>query len=343
MPKTIAREDLLRTLELIRAGTTPKDVSEQSSCVVFQNGYAHSYNEDVYCRAKSNLPQEWSAAIPLPPLLTILTKLAEQEVTLDLTKTELIIAGKGRKTGIRAESQISMPFDSVTLPVKADWQKISTHFSDAIALVQDCAGTDTDEFAMTCIHITPKFVEATDRTSQMARHNVQIGIPEPVLLKRDSISPSAALAPKRVAVTDNWFHLRTAAGSLYSVRKNEGGYPDLGAAFEVKGRKVVLPKGLKEASDKAEIFSSEDKDNNNVMITLESGRVKLKGQGESGWHRENKKISYAGPNMSFLISPRLLREILDRNNECHIQDDRLIVSGNKWVYASILVKNGDSE
>ena len=339
MEKTVPREDFLRLLECVRPAVTPKDISEQSSCVAFKGGFLHAYSEDVYCRVKTPFPEEWEGAVPFPPLYTILSKLSESEVSVVLTKNEISIKGKGRQTDIRAEAQITMPFDGVTLPKKEDWKKTSPHFADALSLVESCAGKDADDFGLTCIHITPKFVEAADKISQMARHYVKTGLESPVLIRRDSLAPVAAMAPIKIAVAGNWLHMRTAAGSLYSARLNEGGYVNLDKAFEIKGQKVSLPKGLKEASDKAEVFSSEDKDNNLVMVTLVPGKVRLKGTGDSGQHREWKKIQYTGPSMSFMVSPKLLREILDRNNEVHIQSDRMIVGSDKWVYASILVRN----
>jgi hypothetical protein len=332
----IQREEFLRTLEIVRPGTTPKDISEQSSCVAFKDGYAFTFNEDVFCRAKSGLPKDWLAAVPYLPLVTILSKLGEAELLGELTKSQITLEGKGRKTGIRAEHQITMPFDAVTLPDKSDWWKAPADLADAITLVQDCAGKDADEFALTCLHLHPKFIEASDKT-QIARHRIKTRLPEPVMLLKESLSAAASMDIRKLALTDNWFHMRTGSGAIYSVRKNEGNYLDLSPYLKVQGEKVTLPKGLKEASEKAEIFSAEDKDNNVVMVTLNPGRIKIKGSSESGWHRESKKVRYKGPSMSFMIPPKLLREILDRNNECYLSDGKLVVDGGHWTYVSVLV------
>ena len=340
----IQREDFLRTLETVRPGTTPKDISEQSSCVAFKDGFAHAFNEDVYCRAKSGLPKEWVAAIPFTPLVTILSKLGEAELLVELTKSEITLEGKGRKTGIRAEHQITMPYEAVPLPDKGTWWKAPADLSDAITLVQDCAGTDADEFALTCIHLHPKFIEASDK-AQIARHRIRTGLPEPVMLLKESLSAATSLDIRKLALTDNWFFMKTGNNALYAVRKNDGNYLDLSPYLKVQGEKVTLPKGLKEASEKAEIFSGEDKDNNNILVTLQPGRIKIKGTSDSGWHRESKKVRYKGPSMSFLIPPKLLREILDRNNEVYLNDGRLVVDGGHWCYVSVLVmpdeRNGE--
>jgi len=340
----IQREDFLRTLETVRPGTTPKDISEQSSCVAFKDGYAHSFNEDVYCRSRSGLPSDWIAVVPFTPLVTILSKLGEAELLVELTKSEITLEGKGRKTGIRAENQVSMPYDAVKLPSKSDWWKAPADFADAITLVQDCAGKDADEFALTCLHIHPKFIEASDKT-QIARHRIRTRLPEPIMLLKESLSAATSLDIRKLALTDNWFFMRTGSGAIYAVRKNEGQYLDLSPYLKVQGEKVTLPKGLKEASEKAEIFSGEDKDNNVVLVTLQPDRIKIKGSSESGWHRESKKVRYKGPPMSFMIPPKLLREILDRNNECYLSDGKLVVDGGHWTYVSVLVmpdeRNGE--
>ena len=240
MTNRIVREDFLRVLECVRPGTTPKDTSEQSSCVVFQNGYAYTFNEDVFCRTKSGLPEDWTAAVPFPPLVTILTKLGEAELGIELTGKEVILQGKGRKTGIRAEEQITMPFDAVTLPEKTGWWKAPAELGDALALVQDCAGTNAaDDFSLTCIHLHPKFVEASDK-KQIARHRIRTGLPSSILLRKESLSAAVTLDIKRLALTDNWFHLKTGAGSIYSVHTNEGGYLDMKPFLQKGGEKVIL-------------------------------------------------------------------------------------------------------
>jgi hypothetical protein len=70
---------------------------------------------------------------------------------------------------------------------------------------------------------------------------------------------------------------------------------------------------------------------------LTPGRLKLRGEGTSGWYEEDpRKIAYDGPNMSFMISPEILNEIIKKGAKCTISPGLLQVSGDKWIYAASL-------
>jgi len=331
----VQREELISMLEVLKPGSTPKDIQEQSSCVVFKDGYAYTYNEDIFCRTKTKFPKEWEAAVPVTPLLSILNKRREPELEVKLEDGKFHLINKNRNSYVRYENQISLQYDKVTLPSKEDWESLKPHFSDAVTLVQDCAGKNSDLLALTCIHITKDYIEASD-SQQIARFHIKTKIKEDLLLKKSSIEPLLFLEPTKIAVTDNWCHFKTANGSLYSIHKYVGDFVDVDKYLKVEGKKIILPTGLVTASEIAEVFSSEDKDNNNVTISLSSKKIKIRGEGDSGGHRETKKVKYSGPDISFMINPKLLREIIDRNNECFVTPTKLTVDGNKYIYTTVL-------
>ena len=52
--------------------------------------------------------------------------------------------------------------------------------------------------------------------------------------------------------------------------------------------------------------------------------------------REARKVKYDGPPIKFMISPRLLTEILKRTTDCVITKDRLVIDGGKFTYVGCL-------
>src|SRR5690606_27675400 len=108
-----------------------------------------------------------------------------------------------------------------------------------------------------------------------------------------------------------------------SMRRHVEEYPDLSPIFEMNGSRTVLPKGLGEACEKAEIFSQENTEDNHVFVELQPGKLRIKGSGVSGWYKESKKIQYDGEPISFYIPPKLMAELSKRHNECEITADRL--------------------
>lgn len=97
-----------------------------------------------------------------------------------------------------------------------------------------------------------------------------------------------------------------------------------------------IPRGLMEAAETAQIFSQENEHSDQLLVTLGNGKIKIKGQGVSGWYEETKKTDYTGRTLSFLASPRLLMELTKRFTECEIAEDRLKVVGAKLSYMTSL-------
>ena len=144
--------------------------------------------------------------------------------------------------------------------------------------------------------------------------------------------------------TNAWLHFRNPAGLVLSCRRstrNEldpGSILDVSALLEFKGTPTILPKGLADAADKAEVFSSDNSDGNVVRVQLRPGKLKITGRGGCGWYQELKDVRYDGEPVDFLIDPKLLVTITNQHNDCEITEDRLKVDGKRFVYVTCLGK-----
>ncbi len=333
MSTRIDRMELLQRLEAIQPGLSPRDIVEQSSCFVFKDGLIQTYNDEIACRIKS--PFKFTGAVTAAPLLAILNKLKEDDVEVEPTEEELLIIGKKRRAGIRMDAEITLPIDSVEKPKK--WRPIHEDFVEAISIVHECAGTNQEEFALTCVHIHPKYIEACDN-HQLTRYRISSGVTVAALVRRDAIKHIISLDMTEFAETETWIHFRNPTGLMLSCRRFIEEFPNLSPILKVEGEPTTLPKGLADAADKAEVFSKENADDNQVMVELRPGKLRIKGTGTSGWYSEVKKLKYNGKAISFQISPRLLMELTKRHNECLVSEERLKVDGGKWVYVSCLGK-----
>jgi len=99
----IKREVLLKQLEVVSPGLASKEIIEQSSHFVFQDGKVITFDDEISCTG--NLSLEVTGAIQGKPLLELLRKLQESEIDITHKDGELIIKGKGRRAGIRMESE----------------------------------------------------------------------------------------------------------------------------------------------------------------------------------------------------------------------------------------------
>ena len=329
----VNREELLRRLSAVEPGLSVREILEQSSCFVFRDGQVLAFNDEICTRAPSGLDDTFSGAVPAKKLTAILYKLKDEFLEVTQADGELVLAGKGRsRTGFRMEAEVTLPVDQVETPKK--WRPLPPDFLHAVEIVQNCAGTNESEFEWTCVHIHPEHVEACDNF-QMCRYRLEMPLKRPTLVRKESLRHVLPLGVSEVSETESWLHFRNQEVIL-SVRRFLEDYKDIGKFLEVEGEPCTLPKGLGKAADRAEVFSQENVDENQVRVELSPGRVRIHGKGMSGWHEEVKKAVYKGPPISFMIAPKLLAEVVEKHNQSVVGQGRLKVDGGKWTYVTCL-------
>lgn len=343
MPTRINRIEFMQALESVVPGLTPKAVQEQSNCFAFLDGQVKTYNEEIACSHPTKLPDDFRCAVRAKELLTLVQKLPEDEIDIALEGGEFIINGKRKQAGLVCDVEISLPVEMVEPPTT--WKKLDPEFSEAVDIVQHCAGKDIEkDYVFACVHIHPSWLEACDRI-QMVRYNLETPISKPALVRRDTLKHLVAMGMVKVSETDNWIHFKNPSGLVFSCRRYlDASYKDLSVIFAEKlknAEPIAFPKGLSEAVEKAEIFSQEnaEKSQNKVTVELSPGKLKLRGQGTNGWYTETKKIAWQGERMLFTINPKLLSELVKKHNECLITKERLKVDGGKFMYLSCLGVN----
>lgn len=329
----VNREEFLHKLEQISPGLSPKEIVEQSSCVIFKDEQLHSFNEEIACSIPSSLPKEINGAVQAQPLIAQLRKWNEEVVELKFTKSELQIKGKGRQAGIRMSSEILLPLEVVEKPTK--WHKLHEDFVDGIGMVESCASTDENYFNRTCVHITPKFMEAFDNY-QLTRYEVETPLKQGLLVRRDAIKHVQTRDLTSISESGVWLHFKGSSGLRFSCQKYDEDYEDLSAAINMKGSKIVLPKTLAEEMARAEVCTAENQDSNLVKVEIIPGKMRIRGDGASSWFTAVKKLKYDGKPRKFMIAPSLMIELLKRHTECLITDDKIKVDGGRFVYVASL-------
>jgi len=331
--KTHKKEDLLRKINSVAPGISAKENVEQSSCFVFKGGMLYTYNEEIFCSTKCDIGYE--GALESKPLIDILGKLTEDVISLEQGEGELVIKGKSKRAGITMTLDIKLPIDSVVLPKEKDWADLDEDFCDAIELVSECAGKNKNEFILSCVHVTPNFIEACDNI-QLARYKLKTPITANTIVRRDSIKHITGLGMSEVAETKNFIHFRNPDGLVISCRRYTDEFNDLDDAIIVDdGVTTELPKGLADAADKAAIFSSSGEDDN-VLVKIETGMVTISSKGASGWYKEKRKIKYSGKEITFRMAPKVMADVVKKHDEFIISDSKLKVEDKRFTYVTCL-------
>jgi hypothetical protein len=115
-------------------------------------------------------------------------------------------------------------------------------------------------------------------------------------------------------------------------------YPDLGPILSMEGGHTVkLPEGMKEAVDRAEIFSADVMEvENRIKVTLTQGKLVLRGEGMSGWYEENCKVDFDGDELSFIMDPVLFRDVVSRAPTVDVGRGMMRVELDTYVHVACL-------
>lgn len=334
----IQRDDFLQSLESVSPGLSDSGGIEQANCLIFKDGDVMTFNDEVSVRCPSGLGKDFSLAVPSKVILVNLRKWKEEEIDVEPQKDGLLIRGKGsRKAFFQADREISSPIACVEKPGK--WKKLPEDFGEAVRIVSECAKDTGESLAVMCVSIHPKFIEASDNL-QLTRYKVDTGVENFVLVRKTAIKQLPPLDMTEMSETKGWLHFRNPAGVTFSVRKNappEDYGPDYWSPFLKKeGEKITLPKNLAEAADKAADFLSEEA--NAIRVEIRDGKMRVKGEGSFGWLQEVKSVEYKGRDMGFLVSPKLLAEMVNKHHEALVTEGRLLVDSGKFVSALCLEK-----
>lgn len=337
----VDREKLLQTLESVEPGLASLELTEQANCFAFTRGRVYTYNDEVSVRAPSPFPEDFTGAVPAGKFLELLRKLTAEQISIEPNGKELYVkAPGGRKSGLRLEAEVRLPMDEVERP--KSWVPLPEAFCEAVNVVAQCASRNTNNYVAMCVHVHPEFLEASDDW-QVCRWPLATGVHKPAFVRAASVRPVAQLGATKVGETKGWLHFRNPAGVILSCRRFFDEYPDLSPAFKAKGVKVALPKGLADATDVAAIFSSEDPDRNHVLVDLRPGRVRVRGEGASGWYSEPRKVEYDGPPLSFWCPPQVLIDLVKRHNACTVSPEKLWVDAGAYQWMTCLSRPQEAD
>lgn len=338
METRVNRAQLLAMLETVTPGMTTKDTLEQSSRFVFTGGWVITYNSEISCRVRTELPEDFSGAVLGQPLLEVLRKMTEDSLTLKLSKGEVKIKGEGKTIGVRMEPEIQLPLEQIEQP--EGWKPLDPQFGEAIELVQDTCGTNEEQFLTVVVHVHPDYVESCDRR-QATRYLIDTGVEKPFVVRKKSISHLVGLGMTKFSETPNWVHFRNNAKMIFTCRRYVEKYPSLDHMFDLEGEstQIGLPKGAAAAAGIASVFTAVDKDNNKVSVSLsrEHGMV-VYGDGTHGWARLDVPMDYVGEPTGFRINPDLLSRIVTKNEMGTIAPGKLRIRGDRWTYVTRLGK-----
>lgn len=333
----VRRSKLIKALQLVESGLSRnKETVVQASCYVFKDGRIMTFNDEVYCSIPFAVGFE--GAVGGRAFIETLGRFKEEDITFDLKDREVVVRGSGKRAGFKLESEILLPVGEVSHPDEADWQPADAGLSAALGNVASCVGTDEEKFYRTCVNVTATYVEACDNYHMM-RAPVKTALTGEgsFLVRGLSIKPLDGLVIERVACTDDWLCFRCNDELDYYCRRYIDDFPNLDLYFnkDIEGSRFVPPAGFSEAIETAQIFTSEN-EIETVKVEMRDRRMRISGQGATGWYEELFTVDYRGQPMGFAAPPKLLRSFAEKHAEGVLGPTMLRVTADDFVYITSL-------
>lgn len=341
----VNREELLSILESLRPGLATKEILEQSNCIAFQDGWAYTFNDEKACFHKLDLGIE--GAVPATPLIDLVRKLPDDEIEVGMKGGEFYIRAKKGSSGVKLDETIFLPIDELERPKKKDWFELPEEFAAAVVMAESCVAHNEHDFALSSVHVTSTFVEASDN-HQAARYFVHIPIEEDFLVRHGNLREIVGLGVSECALTPAWVHFRDRHGLRVSCRRYIEEYvEEMEVTMSTKraGKKIVLPSTLIEKTELANIFSKQaitgDKDE--ILVHLRPGKATVKGIGSLGWYKGDCKMEYDGEEVKFQMAPSMLASLVKQYKACKLCEDCLMVTGSNFKYLSSIATKTEDE
>lgn len=336
----VQREDLIYPLERVSPALSYRESIEQAQCYVFKGGFVHAYDEKLYARAPLPRGLKLEGAVHAKKLMPILKSLTCEviNVTQKEDSLEVLKMGKTNWTDrylFTMDPKVKLPIEDIDEP--KDWTEIHESFSDALAIVQECAGKDRDLFYTVCVHVHPERLEAIAGIAGPAgRYRIRTGVKKACIVERDVIKHVIRSGVEELGETAGWLQFRSGQ-FLMACQRQVDKYPNLDDVFVKKGRVIDLPASLPDLVERCEKFTEDDKESNFLRVELRPGWMQIKGEGAAGKGEGFRPCEYDGPPVKFQLSPKILKGLSDKGGKASVADDKLQISGGRWDYVCGLV------
>lgn len=337
----IKKTELKTALEIVKPGLANKELIEQSTSFAFMGNRVVTYNDDIsISHPISGL--ELTGAVKADKLYQLLSKLKEEVITIEVSESEIVLKSGRAKAGLVLQAEIKLPLEE-EIKYAEKWKKLPDGFLKAVKTATASCSKDNSRPVLTCVHIRKDgAIESSDSLRIM---KIQLSGDMPLdnfLLPVSAANIMVGLQPTHIAKGNGWIHFKTKADTILSCRIFADKFPETDKWLIVEGSKIVFPKELLGALERANVFAKRDHLlDETLAITLEAKRLKVRGEAEDGWFEETARITYDGEALTFYITPYLIRSILTDTQEGILSKGMLKFEGENWEYVSMLKNKKD--
>jgi DNA polymerase III sliding clamp (beta) subunit (PCNA family) len=332
------RQELLSILNKVRPGLAAKEIVEQATSFLFLDGQISAYNDDVLVSHPGG--DGLRGSVQSSQLISLLSKLSDDEIDIETTETEMVIKGGTSEAGLALQAEISERIKAAMsdLVIEHEWKTLPDGFAEILQQACFAAGQDMTKPMLTCVHVTSQYAEACDNY-RMAR----IAFPKrsrikDLLLPARNIQNLSQYTPTQYAQGIGWMHFKNADGVQFSCRTMEGQYPDLSKLLSVKGAEIQFPEDTLGALERSGVFLDDIAIGNEACtVILSNDTLDVSAKGIVGWIKEKLPMTYQGDKIEFQVLPKALQSILKKHPLAVVGPRSILFKGDGFSYCCSIV------
>jgi len=330
----IKRTDLIEILEAVRPGLQEgKTLIDQAECFVFIEGEVITFNDEVSVSCPCDIV-EIEGSVRAKEFYGYLKKIGDETITLNQTKSQLVVKAGRKSSGIPFESEVRLPVDDIPMPEDDEWEDLPKDFCEALKFVSFSVGKDFSNLVLTNAYVHSGSVDASDNM-RMTRYSMDAKVETPFFVPIRQLNTLIGYKPTEYAVVDEWVHFSNDFGVIFSILQVSGTFPDIGKYLKADGVEIQVPKELTEGAGRAEIFlNSIVQDENLVEISSDGNTIVMKAEGPTGWAKE--EFDYEGEEFKFAMPPKFIQEAFALVDKAVITENTIVLQGKKFKHCSAI-------
>lgn len=325
----VNREELLNILSVLRPAIATKDIVEHADSIIFSNGLAWSYNDEI--AISHPLPEglDLTGAALAEPLLKLLDKIPDEIIFLESDEKEIRIKTKNSKAGIPLKMSDSFLVEAIPMPGQEDWEKIPEGLIKALSLAARSASTDMSKPILTHICIESGQVIGCNNFSLTV---CQVKVDKLPLLPAMVVPHLSSFCPEMIAFNKGWIHFVNKNDCVLSCRSGTGEYPNVSKILKVKGEEIEFPKELSKVLERAGIFSeTEFASDQRITLSAEDKKLKVEGRGQMGWFEEVVPFA-SDKTFSFSVHPEYILTAMEYGRKMVLGEKALLLKGKNFAH-----------
>lgn len=337
----IQKKDLLKVMQLLKPGIAKKDIIETFVHYIFTGEDVVTFNDEI-CLSHP-FKTEFTCSARADELFKTVNGIKEDSLEISITDTQMDI----KSAGTRANLAITPVEESIKfveiLGLAEAWNNmvdLPEQFLRGAFLCMFSASKDMTKGKYTCVCVSDDYLYSADGM-RLSRYKLGTPMGVSTLIPARNIEELVKFPVDKFHLTDSWCHFGTPDGVIFSSRVMDGEFHDINPYFEIEGKRVRLPDGLRDLVSSVSFMTDGkvDKDKK-VVLTVDSDKITCKGEkNQIGRIERDLDFEYAQEGFSIDINPVFLNEVLEKATIMKVsQSAALFTSGSFQHLISLSAK-----